>query len=308
MWTWTQVTNGVTPRTAIILSLVFFTFSLTTTASVTQEDLQLPQEGNTQVVKLMDGSVLYGRITEIRPGEITFESTVGSMTIDINNIDSIEEVTPDRFRGGKYWFPNPNRTRMYIGSTARMLEKGKGYFLDIYVFFPSLAYALTDNITLSAGASLFPAVDAEDQLYYGTLKVGVPATEKLSVAASGLILRVPNWDDDDDLDEPVVVGALSGIGTYGTDDASVTLGLGFGYADDDFADKPLVTLGGEYRFARRMSFVSENWIIPEVEDPLISYGLRFFGEGIAVDLAFVNVASSEAIFPGIPYISFVYNF
>ena len=155
---------------------------------------------------------------------------------------------------------------------------------------------------------MFPGFDAEDQLYFGTVKFGVPGGEKTDFAINGLVVRVPNWDDDDILDEPTVVGTLSGIATYGTDDNSVTFGLGFGYADEDFADKPVVTVGGEYRLARRMWFVTENWVMPDVDDPLISYGIRFAGEDIAVDLAFVNVASGEAILPGIPYVSFVYNF
>ena len=295
-------------RMLCIIGIGVLVFAHTAVGGVDRKDLKVPDEGNMQVLKMNDGTTLTGRITEVRAEAVVFESSVGSVTVEIGKIASVEEVSQDRFKGGQYWFPNPNRTRLYIGSTARMLEQGAGYFMDVFVFFPSLSYGLTNNVTITGGGSIFPGVDAEDQIFFGTLKVGLAAGENFDVAASGLVIRVPDWDDDDDLDEPVVVGSVAGMATYGTDDASVTAGLGFGYADDDFADKPVVTLGGEYRISRRMSLVSENWIIPEVEDPLVSYGVRFFGEGLAVDLAFVNVASGEAIFPGIPFVSFVWNF
>ncbi|MCZ6680416.1 MAG: hypothetical protein O7E52_24565, partial [Candidatus Poribacteria bacterium] len=31
-------------------------------------------------------------------------------------------------------------------------------------------------------------------------------------------------------------------------------------------------------------------------------------QSLSVDLAFINILSDEAVFPGIPYIDFVYNF
>ena len=41
---------------------------------------------------------------------------------------------------------------------------------------------------------------------------------------------------------------------------------------------------------------------------MVSYGVRLFGEGLAVDMAFINVASEDAIFPGLPYVGFTWNF
>ena len=38
-----------------------------------------------------------------------------------------------------------------------------------------------------------------------------------------------------------------------------------------------------------------------------NFGIRFFGEKISIDLAFLNTTDS-GIFPGIPYLDFVFNF
>lgn len=85
-------------------------------------------------------------------------------------------------------------------------------------------------------------------------------------------------------------------------------GFGYGFVDSDFAEKPMLMLGGEKRLSRRIAFVSENWILPGVDQPLISYGFRFFGEKLSVDLALINTLGEDAIFPGFPYIDFVVNF
>ena len=282
-------------------------------AASIEDKLRVPPEGVTQIITLQDGSSLVGKITEVGDTEIKFQTDMGEMTLAVEKITDISEVKSEAIKDGKYWFPNPNRTRLLFGPTGRNLRQGEGYFNDIYVFFPGVAYGLTDNITIGGGMSLFPGVDFEDQLFYLTPKIGVKVQPMLDVAASALIIRIPDTDDEldefgEEIDDPKTLGVLYGTMTYGTDDKSATFGLGFGYYDEDIADKPAVLVGGEYRIARRASLVTENWVFPEVDEPLISYGVRFFGESLAIDLALFNVLDEDAIFPGIPFIDFVYNF
>jgi hypothetical protein len=182
-----------------------------------------------------------------------------------------------------------------------MLKRGQGYFYDTWLFFPGAAYAITDNITLGAGISIFPGAGFDKQLLILTPKVGIDTDGPIDMAVGAMYIRVP-------VDDPVSVGILNVVGTIGSEDKSLTVGLGYGFADGKLADKPAVILGGEYRFARRMSFVSENWLIPGVNDALISYGLRFFGEKASIDFAFFNILDEDAIFPGIPYLGIVWNF
>ncbi len=66
------------------------------------------------------------------------------------------------------------------------------------------------------------------------------------------------------------------------------------------------------RVGRKWSLITENWIGPIVDDEyrgIYSYGIRFFGEKIAVDLAFLNNTDIfKEIAIGIPYIDFVVKF
>jgi hypothetical protein len=129
----------------------------------------------------------------------------------------------------------------------------------------------------------------------------------VAIAGSLLIMRIPSVGDDG-FDTPKSMGIVFGTCTIGGEDNSFTFGLGDGFVGSDFANSPAILIGGEYRIARRLSFVSENWKFPEVDNPLISYGVRFFGESISVDLALFNVLSDDFIFPGIPAVGFVWNF
>ena len=282
-----------------------------TAAGDIKDDLKIPEAGKSQIMTLNNGTQLVGRITEVGDTYVTFKSEIGESTIDISQIMEIKEISQKAMKGGKYWFPNPNKTRLYMAPTGYTLKAGTGYFSDIYLFFPGIAYGLTDNITLAGGMSIFPGVDIGNQLLFINPKIGFSAGENWSIAASALIVRFPDVADIDDIDlddDPIEIGVFFATGTIGSDDASLTGGLGFGYAEGDISDKPAVLVGGEYRLSRRMAFVSENWVFPEVDQPLVSYGLRFFGESLAVDLAFFNVIDEDAIFPGIPYLDFVWNF
>jgi hypothetical protein len=59
-----------------------------------------------------------------------------------------------------------------------------------------------------------------------------------------------------------------------------------------------------------MSLVTENWFFPaDVYRGILTYGIRFFGESMSVDLALINNAELATVFPiGIPYVDFVVKF
>jgi len=279
-------------------------------------NLKIPDSNHIQILTTDDGSANLGRIVEIGTNEIQFQTELGKLTIPLSKIKEIKEVPTDSIRNGQYWFANPNTTRLYFAPTGRMLKKGEGYFADYYLFFPVITYGITDNITIGGGMSLFPGAKIDEQIFYLTPKVGLKAVKNLNLAIGALLIKLPESSNDensatensDTTDTSYGVGILYGVGTYGTEDASFTLGLGYGFVDSDFAEKPMLVIGGEKRLTPRIALVTENWIFPELEDPLVSYGIRFFGEKLSVDLALINTLGKEAIFPGFPYVDFVFNF
>ncbi len=266
--------------------------------------LRIPDEKSVQILTLEGGSTIIGRISEIKETDILFESDAGSLTIAIDKISEVKEVQASLIKAGKYWFPNPNATRLFFAPTGRSLNRGEGYVADYYIFFPMIAYGVTDRISLGGGGSLFPGAGIKNQILYFTPKVGLLRGEKLNLAAGILLAKMPGfWAD-----EAQITGILYGVGTFGPPDACVTAGLGYGFEGAEFATKPMVMLGGELRASRRLSFVSENWIFPGADEPLVSYGIRLFGETMSVDLGFITALGENALIPGLPYIDFVFKF
>jgi len=293
----------------IRLSVYVSVFCIGSLLAQTEQDIKkklaIPDSNQVQILKTSDGSQLIGRIIAIRETEIRFETQFGELTIPISRIEDITIAKETSLKEGKYWFPNPNQTRLYFSPTGRMLKKGQGFFADIYVLFPGFAYAVTDNIAIGGGMSLVPGVGIENQIFYFTPKIGLVTSETINFAVGALILAIPDFDDQGD---SPFVGSFYGVGTFGPPDHSFTIGLGYGFVEGDLANKPIVFFGADLRMTRTIAFVTENFIFPEVDDPLVSYGLRFFGEKLCVDLSFFNPLSDEAIFPGFPYIDFVVNF
>jgi hypothetical protein len=67
-------------------------------------------------------------------------------------------------------------------------------------------------------------------------------------------------------------------------------------------------LGAETRLGRRVSFVTENYLIPNDDvTAVISYGLRFFGDKLRGPRV-LERAGPEMVFPGIPYVAFSVKF
>ena len=293
--------------TAISLNSIFAEEHAKNAPSSLTSRLAIPDTTQIQVLETTDGSTNIGRIVEIGTEEIAFKTDLGIIHISISKIKHIETVSVDLIRKGELWFANPNITRLFFAPTARMLKQGKGYFSDYYLFFPGFAYGITDRFTLGGGLSIFPGVDMNDQLFFVAPKFGLVQEKTFSFAMGALLVRIPG-DDDVFQDDPEVAGILYGVTTFGQPDASLTAGLGYGFVDGNLADRPMVMIGGEKRLTRRTAFVTENWIFPGIDEPLISYGIRFFGKRLSVDLGLINTIGDGAIFPGVPYIDFVVQF
>lgn len=291
---------------ALLLAVIpMVPFGASGQEGVSGPPVAIPGPDQAQILTTADGSTLIGRVVRLDEREIVFETESGSMTIPRERVRSIRTVPASAIRNGRYWHPDPNRTRLLFAPTGRMLEKGRGYFADYYVFFPTVNYGVTDRVSLGGGMSLFPTGNLGDQLYFFTPKVGLRQSERFNLAVGALVIRIPEFDEDED---SPLVSVIYSAGTWGGTDRNLTLGAGYGMVDTDFADRPLIVLGGEYRLTRRTALVSENWMMPGVDNILISYGLRLFTETLSVDLALLNTLGEDALFPGIPYVDFVWNF
>ena len=260
--------------------------------------LVIPDSSQMQLIETTDGSSNVGRIVRIGDGEIEFETDLGIIRIPTSKIRYIETLPAASVHDGEVWFKNPNETRLFFAPKARTLEKGTGYFSVYYLFFPGFSLGISDRFTLGGGFSIFPNVAINEQLFFIAPKIGLIQDRTFQLSTGALLVRVPDGD--------AVTGILYGVVTVGEPDASLTAGLGYGFVDRDLADRPMVMVGGEHRLSRHTALVTENWIIPGSKDPVVSFGLRFFGRRLSVDLALVTTLEEDPAF--LPYVDFVFRF
>ena len=267
------------------------------------ENLKFPEPGYLQVIDTLDGATLIGRIVSISPDSVRIRDQYGQTTISVWAIEQIRPVPESSMQHGKYWYPDLNTTRLFITTTAQMLEKGHGYYSNRYLFFSMIAYGITDRLTLGLGGLTLP-LPVSDLPFYVTPKVGLIDQEKTDLALGALVMRVPNDDEDDDFS----TGLLYGVGTFGGPEG-LTLGAGWGYVDGDIESKPAITVGAKRRWSRRTSAVVESWFFPDAYDePLVIYGVRFLGMRMSADVGMIAAPTTGIVFPGLPYFDFVFHF
>lgn len=256
-------------------------------------------------VRLTDGSVLYGRVVEQTPEEVTI-LTQGGATVRLRRaqVASIT-VLQGRVVNGRVWGDDPHATRLFFGPTARAIPQGEGYFGVYELFFPFVSYGLTDRITISAGTPVAPEIIGE--VFYLAPKVEVVRTRSASAAVGVLAL----FATQDALDGSV--GLVYGVGTFGSPDRSVTVGATVPFitssVDSEIGSDPAFMIGGEARLSRRTKFLTENYFAPAAGSVgLVSGGIRFFGERLSADFGLGAALDDGESFCCLPLLNFVYSF
>ncbi len=281
-----------------LISLIVFCIANTTealdTSSVTQDTTK-------QTLMMKDGRVFLGKVVEIQDGVVVFVTAQDSVRFPMVEVatirrNSAEMATVQQPR----WRPNPHRTRLFFAPTGRTLDAGEGYLADHFIFFPALTLGLTDRLTAGGGVSIFPGVSISEQIFFATSKLGLLASQNVNVAAGALIGGFPGTDKIEG-----TAGVLFAVGTFGSLDQSITVGVGFGFLDGDLKGKPILVVGGEKRISSGVSLVSENWLVPDA-DPLGSFGVRLFGDFFSVDFGLMGGPFGDV--GAFPYIDLVISF
>lgn len=84
-------------------------------------------------------------------------------------------------------------------------------------------------------------------------------------------------------------GMLHGQLTIGSRDRNFNIGLGYGYAGNDWANTPLISFGGIYRTGKKFALMTDNYFLDIGDEDLllIAIGGRFISNNIAVDAGLV---------------------
>ncbi len=263
-------------------------------------------------VELIDGTVLTGGLVRVDDRSIVVRSrSLGEVVVDRTRVRRMERVEEGRLRSGRYWFPNAHTSRYLMAPSAIPLHKGEGYYQNADLLLNSAFYGITEHLSVGGGFELLSLFGAGDPIFYLSARYSGAVAEQVHVGGALFHLSIPgDLSDDSDKDRTGITAGTAMV-TLGDRDANLTVGTGLAYYDGEISRHPVVTVSGMVRFSPRTAFVSENWLLPDQGDlyPVFSYGLRFGGERMAVDVAFINNADiAEAIVIGVPFVDLVVKF
>lgn len=285
----------------LLILIAFAGIILETSAQINFSRYPFEENKNYKLI-LSDESEIIGTILETTESVIVIKtSSLPRVEIPITNIRTITPVETSNIKKGVYWFENPNPTRYLFSTSGFNLERGEGYYQNSYLVFNFVNIGVSKTISVGGGFELISTVLGSPLLFF-TPKFSTKVADKFRVGGGLLYLGIPGEGSG---------GATYALATYGTKNHNVTGTMGWGFAQGDFQKQPMMTLSGMTRVAKGVALVSENWLIPTSPDyyGFVSYGVRFFGEKLSCDLAFINnpdIASGFAI--GIPYVDFVVKF
>jgi len=251
-------------------------------------------------VRLTDGSQLTGRVIAGDDTSVTILTFAAArVTLPHRSISSWRpqagRVTATGFRRA-----DPNTSRLFFAPTARTLPRGSGYFADYYLFFPVAAFGVSDRVMLSGGMSIIPGLSS--QLLYVAGKVGIARSPSAAFAVGGFWATVPDEAD-------ASLGMGYAVTTLGSDDHAVTLMAGYPFTTQAVAPEPLFVVGGETRVSDRAKLMAELWKVPDESNVPALFGVRWFGDRLAVGFGFVYVLGSDSIegWPLVPWVDFAVN-
>jgi hypothetical protein len=292
--------------------LIVFAIMMLIAGNAIAQQVITGEVSKTYMVTLNDGSTISGKLLSITDNEVVIQSgTMGEVRLQKANIKTMTEVSSFNEKKSGIWFTNPNPTKYLLGNSAIPLEKKSGYYQNTWIFVNTFSYGITNNISISAGFEIISIFAGGDGPYafYINPKASFKIANNFYAGANILYANTIRT-----IEEFGGLATFNGFATYGNNNNNITCGVGFGWADGEFSTKPVIVVSGMVRASSRIGFVSENWIVPGVGENggyygIYSYGIRFLGEKISIDLAFLNNPDiASAIIIGIPWLDFVFNF
>ncbi|UYZ62562.1 hypothetical protein [Hymenobacter weizhouensis] len=256
-------------------------------------------------VTLRQGTTFDGELTARQAQQLTFlTKDLGTVQVERSNILRLDELNSELSRRPASWFDIGNGNRLFFQPTARNLRRGEGSLQSINLFLLGANYGLTDNVSVGLLTSLVPGVPLTDQFIAFTPKVSGQLSENAHVGGGLLYVRAGGES----------AGIFYGNFTRGTADNNVTLGLGYGFVSGTVGSTPVVQLGGQTRVSRRVSLLSENYLIADREAGVFGlYGAKINWRRTSLGLAAAYVlpyegdgAVSTYIIP--VYIDFTFRF
>lgn len=267
--------------TILLLCFVRTTFSLSA-----QTKPEKKPEVKQVRIEMSDGNSIDGKLLTRRGDTVVVESaTLGTLNLSIKNIKSIDALTAQSARNGKYWFDNIHAPHGFVAPTGFNLRKGEGYYDNVFLFFSQVGYGFTDNFSISGGTEFVTLLGEAFEgggnwpaLFYLNPKFTFQADKNLTIG-TGMFLFFSREDFGLGNGTSTIPFPYA-VATFGNRDNNVSLGLGASLSSG--AAGKAVTLSAQGRLTRGVSLMSENYFLGDFN--IGSTGFRFMNPHIAFNV------------------------
>ncbi len=256
-------------------------------------------------LELQNGNIFIGELLEQSMDSIRFKAqSIGIINVNKIDVKYLKKISGSKIVEGVLWEESQHFTRYFFSPNAYNLKKGEGYYQNSWIFYNQISIGVTDHFSMGGGIIPLFLFGGVPTPVWITPKASIPIKkEKVNLGVGGLFATV--------IGEETGFGIAYGTSTFGSKDRNFTTGIGYGYADGDWAVSPTIMLGGIYRVGKKGYFVTENYIIGTGDSPfvLLSAGGRFEGKNLAIDYGGILPIGSEIdVFVAIPWLSLTFPF
>ncbi len=235
-------------------------------------------------IETLDGNVYLGKLIRQSPENIVLQtSNLGLLTIKKTDVKSMNPLIFDGKKNNRLLLANRQIDRYFFQSSGFGLRKGEAYFQNNWVLLNQVNVGITNNFSLGIGAvPLFLFSGAPTPVWI-TPKISAPLIkDQLNVSAGAFIGSVIGVKNN-------VFGITYGAATVGSRDRNVTFGLGYGFVNGFWANRPSFSLSGMIRVGKKTYLMTENYWLGTQNSSVavLSFGGRTVWPKISLDYGLI---------------------
>lgn len=294
----------MTKSRQVHLIICIFAFFLIAMPSATQAQT----DSTKYLISTVDGNVYHGYIVEKQIEFIVLQTpNIGQITIQFGDIRLIERLE-DGHNAVNYKHNStlPKSTGKYRPDVYQVpvsyllrpsgfgLKKGEGYYHNTWLFLNEMHLSFSDYF--SVGLGMIPLPFEGGIPFWILPKVTIPIRkDKIHLGIGslhGTLLETISSD----------FGMVYSDISIGSASSHISIGIGAGYMDSKWEDRPMYTFSGVLRVARTVSLVAENYAMSD----FTLYSLICHQNLVSASIRYGLIAVSENFgFEAIPILGIV---